>query len=387
MTFYILLRGGARKTVYIRVRHLGREFFISTGIHADLPLVGGRFQRKESLCDAKNKALARIIGLCEDYGLKNATIPFETARSELASLIQGKERVSKDKLTDQFDAFISTLDNKSTQIVYRTTLGKVTEYDKDITLASIDVAWLEAFERWLRGQGLSVNYISIQLRNIRAVFNFAINNGVTDNYPFRRFKIKSEQTDKRNVSVETLRLIRDAEIHNPYLAEYRDMFMLMVYLIGINAADLFTLPHSALKDGRISYRRAKTGTLYSVKVEPEAQEIIDRYRGKRYLLCPLDRYTDYKSYLGHLNRGLKNIGKEYHQYYGYSGRAIAEGLSSYWSRHTWATISASIGVPIDVISLALGHSFGNKVTQIYVEWGRGKVDEANRMVIDYINGK
>lgn len=42
-------------------------------------------------------------------------------------------------------------------------------------------------------------------------------------------------------------------------------------------------------------------------------------------------------------------------------------------------------IPLDVISLALGHSFGNKVTQIYVEWSRGKVDEANRKVIDHIN--
>jgi integrase len=62
-------------------------------------------------------------------------------------------------------------------------------------------------------------------------------------------------------------------------------------------------------------------------------------------------------------------------------------ISSYWSRHTWATIAAEIDIPIEVISHALGHKVGSDVTAIYVKFNRMKVDEANRKVIDYVNGK
>lgn len=58
-------------------------------------------------------------------------------------------------------------------------------------------------------------------------------------------------------------------------------------------------------------------------------------------------------------------------------------LSSYWSRHTWATIAASLDIPKEVIAEALGHT-SNSVTDIYIKFDHKKVDQANRAVIDLI---
>jgi integrase len=63
---------------------------------------------------------------------------------------------------------------------------------------------------------------------------------------------------------------------------------------------------------------------------------------------------------------------------------LMTGITSYWSRHTWATIAASLDVPDDVISLALGHSARNATTAIYIERDRKKIDKANRRVIDWV---
>ena len=63
---------------------------------------------------------------------------------------------------------------------------------------------------------------------------------------------------------------------------------------------------------------------------------------------------------------------------------IIPDISTYFSRHTWATIAYEIGIPIDVVSQALGHSMGNRTTLIYVKPNQEKVDEANRRVIDYL---
>ena len=118
-------------------------------------------------------------------------------------------------------------------------------------------------------QTMKINAYAIHLRNIRAVFNYAINEEYTTLYPFRKFKIKKEETRKRSLTVEQIRMLRDYPCDD-YQKKYRDMFLLMFYLLGINAADLFLAKKTDVVNGRLEYKRAKTGKLYSVKIEPEA---------------------------------------------------------------------------------------------------------------------
>lgn len=58
----------------------------------------------------------------------------------------------------------------------------------------------------------------------------------------------------------------------------------------------------------------------------------------------------------------------------------------YWARHTLATIAASLDIPKETISHALGHG-NDTVTDIYIDFDKKKVDEANRKVLDYVFGK
>ena len=60
-------------------------------------------------------------------------------------------------------------------------------------------------------------------------------------------------------------------------------------------------------------------------------------------------------------------------------------LSTYWARHTWATLASSIRIPKEVISASLGHSTGS-ITDIYIEFDQSRIDRANRRLIDYLNG-
>ena len=221
------------------------------------------------------------------------------------------------------------------------------------------------------------------MRNIRAVVNAAIDDELTTLYPFRKFKIKHEETAKRSLTVEELRTLRDSPCE-PHQEKYRDIFMLMVYLIGINSVDLFSLKE--IRNGRIEYRRSKTGHIFSIKVEPEAQAIIDKYRGKNYLLDVLDTYGNYKDFTHRMNENLRKIGTVERK--GRGGKKhrnpLFPKLSTYWARHTWATLAAELDIPDETISLGMGHSTGNRVTNIYINRNQKKVDEANRKVIDYL---
>ena len=134
----------------------------------------------------------------------------------------------------------------------------------------------------------------------------------------------------------------------------------MFYLIGINAIDLFNLKQ--IVDGRIEYKREKTGKLYSIKVEPEAMEIINRYKGNKFLLNTLETNDyNYRKYMAAMNRGLQKLGNFERK--GLGGKKIRDilfpDITSYTARHTWATIAHKIGISKDVISLALGQNDRN----------------------------
>lgn len=276
---------------------------------------------------------------------------------------------------------IEGYDNTRTREIYLATIKRIEQLmpsASTLTMEDITPQWLTLFDKRLRPLAPSVNARSIHLRNIRTIINSAIDNDITNNYPFRKFKIRQEETIKRSLTLAQLITYLDAEV-TPVQGQYRDIFLLMVYLLGINISDLCHLKNSDMVDGRIYYKRHKTHKLYSVKVEDEAMEIINRYRGKHYLLSICEKYRNYKDYLYHLNRNLKTILPEYP----YSS------ISTYWSRHTIASLMANeLDIPVETISASLGHTYGSKITAIYIDYNQQKVDVANRRLIDLItNGR
>ena len=202
----------------------------------------------------------------------------------------GEAKISIGSFVSHYQTFVDNKSNKGTKGVYKHTLDRIKLFDKDIdrkTFDDIDLKWLNDFEAFC-AKTATKNARNIHLRNIRAVFNNAIDNDITTFYPFRRFKIKPEKTRKRAMPVEELRKLFSYPVE-PYAEIYRDMFKLIFMLIGINTVDLYSLKE--IRKGRIEYKRAKTGRKYSIKVEPEALEIIKKYKGVNGLLSIADRLS------------------------------------------------------------------------------------------------
>lgn len=152
-------------------------------------------------------------------------------------------------------------------------------------------------------------------------------------------------------------------------AYWLDLWRLIFALIGINMADLCQLVK--VSQGRINYTRQKTGRLYSIKVEPMAMDIIKRHQGRTRLLDILDRYKSIHIATSTCNRHLKAIATD----------LGLPPITTYTARYTWATLALGIDTPIEVISQALGHSYGQAVTLGYIMPDRRKVDEANKKVL------
>ncbi len=304
--------------------------------------------------------------------------------------------------TTFFSWFIKYRDSReadSTKEKYAITAKRILEFDpraRTLSFEDINKTWLQDFDQFLIKTKLAKNSRNIHFRNIRAVFNDAIDNGITVNYPFRKFPIRPEPTIKRSLTVKQLRELFSYKVE-PYQERYLDMFKLSFFLIGINVRDL-CLAADITPDGRLVYKRAKTKQMFSIKVEPEAMEIINKYRGKQYLLNLMDNIKKPKTFTLKFDRGLQQIGpttyepnpewKPGSKKHKFKVKHISAfpGLSSYWARHTWASIASELDIPEDVISRSLGHSglTGARVTDVYINFNNKKIDEANRKVIDYV---
>lgn len=108
--------------------------------------------------------------------------------------------------------------------------------------------------------------------------------------------------------------------------------------------------------------------------------LIEKYKGVNWLLFPLDSYKNYRHFYMNMCNGLRDVKERLNEI---EDDMSIETLTSYWARHSWATIAASLDIPKDTIAAALGHG-GNTVTDIYIDFDQKKVDIANRKVLDWV---
>ncbi|HBG40210.1 MAG TPA: transposase, partial [Porphyromonadaceae bacterium] len=200
--------------------------------------------------------------------------------------------------------------------------------------------------------------------------------------PFKKADIpKLPPQRKRALSVYQIRKVfslKDIQTSHVGTNKYnfaRDVSMLSFLLIGMNLADLYNCKN--YKNGRITYKRTKVRKrrsdegLYSIKVVPEAINLVNKYRdpeGKR-VFCFYKMYASMDTFTAAVNgryrkgakgelysTGLKKIGIEIGE----------DDLEHYAFRHSWATIATNkVGINIFDVHRALNHVVDEmKVTEL-----------------------
>ena len=371
----------------------GRRFRVKTDIRCEQKPVGLLFPRTERNSVAKSARLRDLYDQIEAYALQNPHMRADRLKDAVVLIVKGRGAAKHGKVfSDYILEFAETKDNRSTRILYELTCKKVTEFDALATFSTIDEQWLEDFERHFKNQGMSVNGIAQQLRNIRAVFNFCRKRKYTQEYPFLTYRIKEEMVAPNSLTVDQLRTLRDYPCE-AWQEIYRDLFMLSFYLGGVNAGDLLLC--KGLKNGRFVEKRQKTGELIDVPMCAEALQIIEKYKGKNYLLCVMDGYKDYHDFTSRWDRALKKIGTTeivpdkvgrrrkvvYHP--------LFPSITTYTARYTFASIAANdLEIPTETIGKCLAHAWSkNTVTARYISDDRRKVDQAFEKVIQYVGEK
>ena len=404
LSYYLDTRSGSGTfPLKLRIAHNKAKAYISTDISLTPEQWDGAHVINHKSEKSLNEHLLARKTIAEAVIMKyklNNSVDKLTANQIKALIESGGETTQKaggHKFLKFYENMIEEKKRKNTKVSYNSAIVRMKSYDPLLsirTFEDIDADYIKKMDAAWEKLGLKTNSRAVYMRNIRAVFNDAIDAKITTAYPFREFSIKKAPTPKRNLSVQELRMLRDYPIVNEFQEKYRDIFMLCFYMRGINMVDLLALTKDNVRAGRINYIRSKTGKFYSVKIEPEIKAILDRYKGKQYLLDVCDGaenqeqfVTKYEGFLQRMNRGLKKIGPYTRK--GLGGKKeikpILPQISQYWCRHTTATLMAEIGYREEIIVCSLGHEHLNKVTNIYIEYKQSDVDAANRALIDYVN--
>lgn len=370
----------------------GKRFRVKTDIRCMQKPVGLLFPRTERNSVAKSARLRELYDQIEAFGLQNPRMRSDRLKDAVLMIVKGRAaKATKHGMVfaDYIEEFTNTKDNRSTRILYELTQKKVLEFDPLATFGTIDEQWLDDFTRHYKNQGMSVNGIAQQLRNIRSVFNYCRKRRYTQEYPFLTYRIKEERVAPNALTVEQLRTLRDYPCE-AWQEIYRDLFMLSFYLGGVNAGDLLLC--KGLKNGRFVEKRQKTGELIDVPVCAEAMQIIEKYKGKNYLLCVMDGYKDYHDFTSRWDRALKKIGTTeivpdkvgrrrkvvYHP--------LFPNITTYTARYTFASIAANdCEIPTETIGKCLAHAWSkNTVTARYISDDRRKVDQAFDKVMESV---
>ena len=250
----------------------------------------------------------------------------------------------------------------------------------DVSLDALDSNQMIAYESWLKGNGICPNISSYYLRNLRAIYNRAVEQGfVAQQNPFKHVYTGIDKTRKRAVSLDVVREIRDLNLTKISLVFARDIFLFSFYTRGMSFVDMAFLKKKDLQNGILTYRRKKTGQQLFIKWEKPMQELIDKYDTSDipYLLPiirnnGMDEWHQYQNEAHRINRNLKYIGKQ---------MGLSIPLTTYVARHAWASIAQSKNVSLPVISEALGHD-SEQTTRIYLaSLDTSIVDKANSLIL------
>lgn len=294
-------------------------------------------------------------------------------------LTSGNATADRPSFIEYMKRYAESRRTERSREVYRHTINTIRLFDnRDIQFEHVTVSWLKDLDAFLRRRGNSVNTRAIHFRNLRAVFNSAINEDVVglEAYPFRKFKIASSRKEKESLSEEQLLALMSYDSGHEIRRIARDLFMLSFYLCGMNLVDLFNL--DKLRNGRATYVRTKTSgknqSPVSILVQPEAEVIISRYKGHSHVLRFAEEPATYETFNNRIQKAVRAMAAELN----------IEGMTFYWARYTWATLADRLGIAEKEIGKGLGHADRSVAGKYYIAYDWSKVDRANRAVIDSV---
>lgn len=262
-----------------------------------------------------------------------------------------------------FNAFAKKIIDESnrsekTKQNLRSTVRAVCKFRQGLGFKDITYGFLRAFEQHLRDTGKGTNTVGKHMRQLRTIVNEAINHGIikADDYPFRKYKIKSEKGHFEWLTPQELKRLEKLEVKNKGQRHVLDAFLFCCYT-GLRYSDFVRMKPDWVEhiNGRpwLHFWTKKTNTEVrlplSLLFEGKALDILAKY-GDIGKLAHIYGNHDTNVVLSRIMEAAK----------------IRKRATFHAARHTCATLLVYQGIPITTVQKILGHS-SLRTTQIYSE--------------------
>ncbi len=234
--------------------------------------------------------------------------------------------------------------------------------------ATITPDWLKDFEQYAKRTGRNLTTVSIYLRTLRTVFNKAkLENEISpDLYPFGKggYIVPAVTKVKKALSKPQLAHLHKAATATTDQEKARAFFFFSYASNGMNVKDIALLKWSDIQAGTFTFYRAKTITTTRDNLTPITvyltdfhRELIDRYGNRpesSAYVFPIiregmDSEAQHKAVQGFtrfINQHLKKLCKAV---------GLPAEVSTYWARHSFATVGIRQGMSMEFMREALGH--------------------------------
>lgn len=309
---------------------------------------------------------------------------------------------NKSNIEYYYEKYISKLkDNNQigTAENYSLSLKSLREFSKkdSIPFLSITPTFLEKYENYMiEKKNRSQTTVGIYLRPLRAIFNLAIEEKAINNdiYPFGKNKyiIPSPKSVKKALNKEELSLLYKSSPNTKEQETAKDFWFFSYCCNGMNMKDIAQLKNKNIKNGELTFRRAKTSRsnksnlTSSILLHEQALKVIDKYgniskKPDDYIFNIINKsqtaevqHKKVKNFIRFVNQHLLILAKD---------NGIDVKISSYWARHSFATNAIKAGAGIEYVSEALQHSNVTTTRGYFAGFENDKKKEITDKLMDF----
>jgi integrase/recombinase XerD len=268
-----------------------------------------------------------------------------------------------------------------TAVSYQTSYYSFFKFRGNIRLTEVTTAYLHQYETWMFSQDYSKTTIGIYTRQLRTLFNEAIEQGLIKkekHYPFGRRKYVPP-TGRNVKKALTIQDVAKLYYYQPECKQEqwgKDFWFFSYLANGINTKDIALLKYRNIQGEYLVFERAKTEKStrtdprpISVFISEDLQQIINRWGNKdrnpnNYLfpilspgITPMRQYELIELFVASINDWMRKIKKKV---------GIDRNVTCYVARHTFSTVMKRSGASTEFIQEALGHT-NIKTTENYLD--------------------
>ena len=278
-----------------------------------------------------------------------------------------KKRVGKDRVMATYRARVRARNHVAAFI-------KSFYKRSDMSMPELTPDFIKEFAAYLSTEaGLRNGSIWANCMWLKGVVMKAHYNGLIPRNPFIQFHISPNVKEREYLTEDELKAVMTHEFADSKLAYIRDIFVFASFT-ALSFVDIQELTNDNIVDVNgekwILSKRHKTKVPFQVKLLDIPLQIIERYRPmqKDNRIFP---GLNYWSICKPLKRMIKECG-------------ITKSISFHCSRHGFATLALSKGMPIESVSRVLGHT-NIVTTQIYAKITTQKLDNDLTMFGNRLN--